>query len=52
MIIFYHVYVNNPGKQSQMIFQCSKNYGSPVQVTRFKVAPNIEDPISLNENRL
>ena len=33
-----------------IIFQCSKNYGSPTRVTRLKVAPNMADPISLNEN--
>ena len=32
-------------------FQCSKNYGSPTRVTKFKVEPNIELPISLNEKR-
>ena len=34
-----------------IIFQCSKNYGSPTRVTRLKVAPNMTDPISLNEKR-
>ena len=33
-----------------IIFQCSKNYGSPTRVTRLKVPPNIADSISLNEN--
>ena len=33
-----------------IIFQCSKNYGTPTRVTRLKVAPNMADPISLNEN--
>ena len=33
-----------------IIFQCSKSYGSSTRVTRLKVAPNIADPISLNEN--
>ena len=33
-------------------FHCSKNYGSPTRATRLKVAPSMEDPISLNENRL
>ena len=32
------------------IFQCSKSYGSPTRVTRLKVASNMADPISLNEN--
>ena len=32
------------------ICQCSKNYGSPTRVTRLKVAPNMVDAISLNEN--
>ena len=31
-----------------MIFQCSKNYGSPTSVTMLKVAPNMADPISIN----
>ena len=34
-----------------IIFQCSKNYGSPTHVTRLKVEPNMVDPISLNEKR-
>ena len=34
-----------------IIFQCSKSYGSPTFVTRLKVALNMADPISLNENR-
>ena len=36
-----------------IIFQCSKNYGSPTRtrVSRLKVAPNMADPISLNEKR-
>ena len=34
-----------------IIFQCSKNYGTPTRVTRLKVAPNMADPISFNENR-
>ena len=34
-----------------IIFQCSKNYGSPTRVTRLKVTPNMADPISLNEKR-
>ena len=33
-----------------IIFQCSKNYGTPTRVTRLKVAPNMAEPISLNEN--
>ena len=33
-----------------IIFQCSKNYGTPTLVTRLKFAPNMADPISLNEN--
>ena len=33
------------------IFKCSKHYGSPTLVTRLKVAPNMADPISLNEKR-
>ena len=32
------------------IFQNSKNYGSPTRITRLKVALNMADPISLNEN--
>ena len=32
------------------IFQCSKNYGSPTGRTGLKVALNMADPISLNEN--
>ena len=35
-----------------IILQCSKNYGSPTLVTRLKVAPNMVDPISLNEKAL
>ena len=31
--------------------QCSRNYGSPTRVNKFKVALNMEDPISLRENR-
>ena len=34
-----------------IIFQCSKNHGSPTRVTRLKVAPNMANPISLNEKR-
>ena len=34
-----------------IIFQCSKNDGSPTRVTRLKVAPNMVDSISLNEKR-
>ena len=34
-----------------IIFQYSKNYGSPTPVTRLKVASNMADPISLNEKR-
>ena len=33
-----------------IIFQCSKNYGTPTRVTKLKVASNMADPISLNEN--
>ena len=33
-----------------IIFQLSKNYGSPTRVTRLKVAPNMADANSLNEN--
>ena len=33
-----------------IIFQYSKNYGTPTRVTRLKVAPNMADPISLSEN--
>ena len=33
-----------------IIFQCSKNYGSPTRVPRLKVAPNMADHISFNEN--
>ena len=32
------------------IFQCSKHYGTPTLVTELKVASNMADPISLNEN--
>ena len=34
-----------------IIFKCSENYGrpSPTRVTRLNVAPNMADPISLNE---
>ena len=32
------------------IFQCSKKYGTLTLVTRLKVAPNMADPTSLNEN--
>ena len=35
-----------------IIFQCSKNYGTPTLVTRLNVAPNMADPINLNENLL
>ena len=34
-----------------IIFQCSKEYSSPTQVTRLKVEPNMADPISLTEKR-
>ena len=34
-----------------IIFQYSKKYGNPTRVTRLKVAPNMENPISLNEKR-
>ena len=34
-----------------IIFQCSKNYGSRTNVTRLKVAINTAHPISLNEKR-
>ena len=37
--------------QETIIFQCSKNYGSPTRVTRLKVEPNMADSISLNEKR-
>ena len=30
------------------IMRCSKQYGSPTRVTRFKVAPNMSDPTSCN----
>ena len=33
-----------------IIFQCSKNCGTPTCVTRLKVKSNMADPISLNEN--
>ena len=33
-----------------IIFHFSKNYGNPTRVTRLKVAPNMADQISLNEN--
>ena len=32
-----------------IIYQCSKNYGSPTRTTRLDVASNMADPISLNE---
>ena len=32
------------------IFQCSKNCGSMTCVTRLKVAPNMADPISLEDS--
>ena len=35
-----------------IVFQCSQSYGTPTRVTRLKVAPNMADPISLNENFL
>ena len=37
-----------------IIFQCSENYNysSPTRASGLKVAPNMADPISLNENRL
>ena len=34
-----------------IIFQSSENYGSPTSVTRLNVAPNMADPISLNEKK-
>ena len=34
-----------------IIFQCSNNDDSPTRVTELNVAPNIADPISLNEKR-
>ena len=34
-----------------IIFQCSKKYASPTRVTSLNVAPNMADPISLNEKR-
>ena len=34
-----------------IIFQCFKNNGGPTHVTRLNVAPNMADPISLNEKR-
>ena len=33
-----------------IIFQCPKKHGTTTSVTRLKVAPNMVDPISLNEN--
>ena len=33
------------------IFQYSKIYGSPTRVTRFKVLPNMADPISIKDSR-
>ena len=35
-----------------IIFQCSKNYGGPIRITRLKDAPKMDDPISFNETRL
>ena len=35
-----------------IIFQYFKKYGTPEHVTRLKVAPNMADPISLNEKML
>ena len=32
-----------------VIFHCSKNYGSPTRITWLKVAPNMVDPISINQ---
>ena len=39
-------------KLLNIIFQCSKNYGSLTCVTIFKVTPNMADMINLNEKRL
>ena len=33
-----------------IIFQRSKNYGSPTLVTRMKIAPNIADPTSMQHS--
>ena len=33
-----------------IIFQCSKNYGSPTRVPRLKIAVNLTDTISLMKN--
>ena len=33
-----------------IILQCFKNYSTPTREIRLKVAPNMTDPISLNEN--
>ena len=38
-------------KLKTIIFQCSKNYSSLTRVTRLKIAPNMTNPISLNEKR-
>ena len=35
-----------------IIFQCSKNYGSPTRVTRLNIAVNLTDTISLMKNSL
>ena len=55
----YHIYVTETItvwcqtiNLMAVMFQCSQNYGSPTRVTRLKVAPNMADPSSLNENRL
>ena len=45
--IFSHLTIDLKTK----IFRCSKNYRSPTRATRLKVAPNMADPISFNENR-
>ena len=34
-----------------IIFQCSENYGSLTRAAKLNVAPNMADPISLNEKR-
>ena len=38
--------------QKTSIFQCSKNYGKPTGVTKFKAAVNMADSNSLMKNRL
>ena len=45
-IIVWYVTIN----LKTIVFQCYKIYGPPTPITKLQDAPNMADPISLNEN--